>query len=281
MIPTGPIFVGGTGRSGTTIVAQILDAHPRMHMIPIEVRFIVDPGGLCDLVAGRTDLESFESQMVGPWWQRMRPDGDSRGLHKIIERDSLDEALDRLSRASRDQLLESSREFVHQILDPLADAAGAETWVEMTPPNVAHGDELLRLFPTMKLVHSVRNGKDVACSVTPLGWGPDDPISALTWWGDRMKDAQLASAFLGSANLLAIRLEDLIVHDREETLCRLLEFSGLEPDRAVDRFFRREVTIGDSNIGRWAADIPADSRDDFLNRYDSIVTDLGRIGVDV
>jgi Sulfotransferase family len=281
MSPTGPILVGGTGRSGTTIVARILGAHPDVHLIPIEVRFIVDPGGLCDLVAGRTVMEDFAARVLGPWWHRTRPDGESRGLHKILERDSLIDAVDRLSRSGQDTILESSRAFVHQILDPLADDAAAKTWVEMTPPNVARGDELLRLIPTMRLIHSVRGGKDVACSVARLNWGPDDSLSALTWWSDKMAEAHEACVGLGDDRLLTLRFEDLIVHSRGRSLHRLLEFCGLDPHPSVERFFNRYVTVGNSNLGRWATEVDPDTRDKFLATYDSIVANLTRIGVEV
>lgn len=49
-----PIFVAGTGRSGTSRLADILGQHPRIHRVPIETRFIVDPGGLRDLADALT-----------------------------------------------------------------------------------------------------------------------------------------------------------------------------------------------------------------------------------
>jgi hypothetical protein len=49
-----PIFVAGTGRSGTSQLANILGEHPQIHRIPIETRFIVDPGGLRDLADALT-----------------------------------------------------------------------------------------------------------------------------------------------------------------------------------------------------------------------------------
>ncbi|WP_111181998.1 sulfotransferase family protein [Nonomuraea aridisoli] len=49
-----PIFVAGTGRSGTSQLANILGEHPQIHRIPIETRFIVDPGGFRDLADALT-----------------------------------------------------------------------------------------------------------------------------------------------------------------------------------------------------------------------------------
>jgi hypothetical protein len=54
MSAPSPIFVAGTGRSGTSQLADILGEHPQIHRIPIETRFIVDPGGLRDLADALT-----------------------------------------------------------------------------------------------------------------------------------------------------------------------------------------------------------------------------------
>lgn len=48
------IFVAGAGRSGTSQLADILGQHPQIHRIPIETRFIPDPGGQRDLADALT-----------------------------------------------------------------------------------------------------------------------------------------------------------------------------------------------------------------------------------
>ncbi len=44
------VFIGGTGRSGTTVLGYALSLHKRIFTIPFETRFILDPGGIMDLV---------------------------------------------------------------------------------------------------------------------------------------------------------------------------------------------------------------------------------------
>jgi len=52
MIPQ--IFVGGTGRSGTWLLYDILGQHQDIHTFPGEMRFLIDPGGLMDLIDALT-----------------------------------------------------------------------------------------------------------------------------------------------------------------------------------------------------------------------------------
>jgi hypothetical protein len=49
-----PIFIGGTGRSGTTILYRALGCHPEIFALPREMRFITDHGGLMNLVDALT-----------------------------------------------------------------------------------------------------------------------------------------------------------------------------------------------------------------------------------
>ena len=53
------IFVGGTGRSGTTILTRLLGRHSELYDFPKELRFITDPDGLVSLKCALVDQWSF------------------------------------------------------------------------------------------------------------------------------------------------------------------------------------------------------------------------------
>lgn len=275
MMPT--VFVGGTGRSGTTILAQLIGAHPAYAMIPIEVRFIVGPGGLCDLIDGRHGFAMFERKMLGIWYHRELPDGQVRGLRQIVEHAELEAALRSLRRQIVRDPLAAGRRFVHRLLDPIAPESGG--WVEMTPPNMLAADQLVRLFPGGKLIHVIRDGRDTACSVASMGWGPNDLDEALDWWADRLVRGFAASASLPEGRLHEVWLESLVRDDREREYTRLLDFLELADDAATRSFFASSVTAASAHIGRWRRDVPADRRSAFEAHHEAIVDRLRASGI--
>ena len=69
------VFVGGTGRSGTHVIARLLGQHSRYEMIPIECRFHCNPSGLADVVTGKATPEEFLDKLRRFWWHRVRRGG--------------------------------------------------------------------------------------------------------------------------------------------------------------------------------------------------------------
>lgn len=51
---THQIFIGGSGRCGTTLLLEVLGKHKDIYNLPIEMRFITDPDGLINLVDSLT-----------------------------------------------------------------------------------------------------------------------------------------------------------------------------------------------------------------------------------
>jgi hypothetical protein len=273
-LPLRPIFVGGTGRSGTTITGRLLGAHASYHMIGTEVRFITGSGGLCDLAADRTDFDTFAGRLLEKWYVR----GPRKGLHVVVAREVIEGLLPSLRDELAGDRWVAARTFAHRLLDPIAVAHGASGWVEMTPENVRRPSGLLRLFPTARLVHSVRDGRDVACSVARMTWGPSDPVEALDWWANELEFAFRSCQVLPADRIHVVQMEDLTINDRERTYGALLAFLELDEDASQREFFATVMTPDRAHIGRWRSDIPPDRLQAFEARYRRLESDLRRHG---
>lgn len=59
-----PIFIGGTGRSGTTILSSFIGSNSEVVKIPLESRFILDKNGLIDLFSSLTYNYSIDQARV-------------------------------------------------------------------------------------------------------------------------------------------------------------------------------------------------------------------------
>src|SRR5579863_7965038 len=86
-----PVFVGGTGRSGTTVIGRLLGASSRYEVIPVETKFHVSPRGLPPYVSRRIDGDEV-SRALRRQWNDSNEQGGS-GLSSIVEQDVLKAAL--------------------------------------------------------------------------------------------------------------------------------------------------------------------------------------------
>jgi hypothetical protein len=285
-----PIFVGGTQRSGTHATAGLIGAHAEVAHLPREMKFHAHQLGLPGVIEGRTSPRAFARKMREFWWKRPYRDGRTRGLYKTVPRERFDTALaafeegcrgarrlPAIPRRPRPELVESSRELVKALFDPIAVEQNAPRWVEMSPRNAQFSPVLARMFPDMRLVLSVRDGRDVACSLLRLPFGPDDPLQALERWDAHLRRADAAVRELPPERLHTQRLEELLLTRREHSLAALLEFLGLDEDESIRRTFDAELTPENGHLGRWRVELPREQRDALDRRYREI---LGRMAED-
>jgi Sulfotransferase family len=288
-----PIFVGGTQRSGTHATAGLLGAHRDVAHLPREMKFHAHQLGLPAVIAGRTSPRAFARRMREFWWKRPYREGRTRGLYKTIPRERFDAALAQflsmcratplrrriLPRRARPDLVEPSRELVKDLFDPIAAEQGAARWVEMSPRNAQFSSALLRMFPDMKLVFTVRDGRDVACSLARLPFGPEDALAALARWNFHLRRADAAVRRLPPDRVLTVRLEELLLTGREHTFAELLEFLGLEEDTAIRRTFDAELTAENGHLGRWRVELPGTQRDELDRTYREMIDQMAADGI--
>jgi hypothetical protein len=172
------VFVGGTGRSGTHVLGELIGHTSRYALVPVESRFHVNPQGFPDLLAGEVTPKEFVRKLRRFWWRRI-PAGqplprlaprlalgrETRGLYKAVAKDVFDSAVSRFEAAVGSEPIDvSCRRLFLDLLWPIADEQGKRALVEMSTHTVARAPELGRLFPDGKLVHIVRDGRDAGSS---------------------------------------------------------------------------------------------------------------------
>lgn len=204
-----PIFVGGCGRSGTTLLGSMLGAHPDCVAAP-ESRFLSTVYEQLFLSGGPIDAASA--------WPRLR---DHWGL-RVWDIDP-----DRCDRVS---VSGSYADLIDAAVMTYAEKvghSGATWWIDHTPGNVSRPTILRELFPDARFIHLVRDGRAVASSVLPLDWGPNTMPTAASWWSERVTRGMAAEAIFDPDRAMRVRFEDLVVQP-ERTLQSICDMVGLE-----------------------------------------------------
>jgi protein-tyrosine sulfotransferase len=233
------IIVGGCGSSGTTLLVNLLARHPSIAAGP-ELSCFNHP-----------EIADFERvrREHATWFRRGLP---SRGYHQVYRfigkrdhyRITLDDVRAWVER-SRDP-----RGFFHEIGSALAARHGRPIFAEKTPTNVYAFAEIAAAVDDVPLVHVVRDGRDVVCSLRRRGYGL---FRAASRW---LYDTLAGLRARGSANYREIRYEELTSRP-VETLEGLLRPWGLDFDAsAFEEHVRSSSEAHDSwagsrVLGRW------------------------------
>ena len=282
-----PVFVGGTGRSGTTIMGDLLGKHPEIRTsTPIEIKFLSNRLGLLDVVFGRDEsqknkkgsvsifnyriyrkrklrekekqakiLAEFEDQVWNKWWDIDAPPPHGRGLVSGISRPVLENLLSSLRRDLNINRIWAARRFMKRFI-ALQDEAGLEKyWVETTPMNIRTADKLLKLFPKALFINMVRDPRDVIASLITKNWGPTTPMEGITWIEKRLTDGNNALKHVPAKQKITIALEDLAINQREDTYRKLANFLSISDSPKMRKFFEAELTPVKATSGRWKTEI--------------------------
>lgn len=210
-----PFFIVSSGRSGTTLLASLLNATGRV-MIPPESHFIAraypfyarkvnfTKGDYADAVA----LFMRTSQMNG--WGLSESE-----LRSTLERECPQSFCDINSRIYEEFLGEHG--------------AGHTNWGIKAPALIASLNRILRVFPDALVLHLVRDGRDVCLSylaVNEMGenFGPSGVLSSSLYWVDGLRRVEWLR---NRSNCFEVRYEDLLANT-DETLRRVGEYLGID-----------------------------------------------------
>jgi hypothetical protein len=216
-VPDFPVpFIVGVPRSGTTLLRLMLDAHPQI-AIPSETHFITDVA------------RAFRDERMNPESLTELLVAHNRWGDFHLDADEL--------RARFEQIKPlNAADAVRAFYRLYSEKQGKPRWGDKTPGYVKKLRVIGRLFPEARLIHIIRDGRDVALSVIAMNWGPSDVTRAAQLWDRRIRDAREVGATL--PHYVEIRYEDL-VEDTEPVLRQACKYIELDYNPVMLDYHRR------------------------------------------
>jgi Sulfotransferase family len=215
-----PFFVLGAARSGTTMFRLMLNRHSRL-AIPFESQF------LRQILAEMPDDRPLERSEAARMADVVIGEKNFSTWH--LAPAQVRDDLERLAPAPL-------AAFVDALFRMEIAGSRKPRWGDKTPHYYLCWHPLMGLFPGSKLIHIVRDGRDVCRSLAKVGWhGPTESDRA-RYWSKRVEFAHAAAEELGPERNLIIRYEDLVLDTRAtlEFVCDFLK-EAYEPQML--RFF--------------------------------------------
>ncbi len=205
--PTTPIFIGGLFKSGTSLLRAMLGQHP-------------------NIAAG---LETN-------WFEIDWPAGCGRAGEPLADYVGRTGGFFGLDPSAAEALAATSKDvvaFVDGLLGGYAARQGKRRWAEKTPGNILHVARIREAWPGARILHIVRDPRDVFASLRQAGkWDTTAEFSS------RWCAFLGAAAAVGGADLLELRYEDLVTSPAA-TMRRVLEHLDESWQPEVARFAGR------------------------------------------
>jgi hypothetical protein len=194
----------------------MLDAHPLM-AVPPETHFIEDV--LSAFKQGPVSTERFVEIVTT---HRRWPDF---GL----------QAADLRERVARLEPL-TPGDALRAFYRLYAERAGKPRWGDKTPGYLRRMRKIERALPEARFIHLIRDGRDVAVSITGLHFGPDTVRDAAQRWASRVRKARRQGAEV--QHYVEVRYEDLVL-EPEPTLRRVCDYVELPWDARMLDYHER------------------------------------------
>jgi hypothetical protein len=258
-----PIFVFGSGRSGTTLLYSLLNAHADLAWV----------SRLTDRLPGLPGLAFLSRSTLLRRSRLFEPSTDAIGVYR--HSGITVELLEEKGRAlTEKEVTPQSAQMLRRIVDVHTRSMGKSRFINKSTMNAMRIGMIRHIFPDACFVHILRNGYAVASSLLRVKWWPDADIWWLgttprEWDGDPVELAamnwtrQVTEILAQKPNVppdqfVECRYEDLLT-DPIGTVRSITSICGLEWSDAYASHLRR-IQIDPANRDKWKEQLDDDAK---------------------
>jgi len=261
---SAPVIIGGSPRSGTTLIRVMLDSHMNIFIGP-------ETGLLYTNLLNKSKLANLSKQL----------DVSPEKIRSLVKES------------------ESNIHFIDSLFDYLRHETGKLRWGEKSPRNVTVIQRIFKYFPESRFIHIIRDGRDVACSLRHfpkhrvvdgelIKLDTNNPIDqCISIW---VESVRVGIEWREDPRYMEIKYEDLVSEPRQ-TMEAVLVFLDEPWDETVLNYYlvdsstrgidkmpqniRARKPIDKSALGRWRRDLAPSERELFKELAGDLLIELG------
>jgi hypothetical protein len=219
-----PIFIVSSGRSGTTLLRGMLNASNQI-FIPHESWFL---GWAYPYYHQKTHFSKQDYQQIVRFFKKTS-EADGWGMQE-----------DYLLTCLRELAPQNFAEVNSVIYEAGLRQQGLENlqWAIKAPILIFSLEKIFRLFPEAKVIHIVRDGRDVHLSYKRIHqsggfkFGPKGVITSAFYWVDGLRCIEWIQRIQNKQMVYELRYEDLL-NCPEDELLKLCFFLGIEYSQSM------------------------------------------------
>ncbi len=235
-----PIFIVGCPRSGTTILATILNSHPEI-ATATETHFFnyISHEKKYDwknFTEAHFELFLDESRIV-----------DFYTLLKITK-DELRESFKKTKLSSNPD--NNKKQIFNILIETLLEKKAKKFFCEKTPQHLQNVEKIIELYPKAKIIHLIRDGRDTVNSLIKMPWRPAGLLNNSRFWQGYIKLGKKLEAKLGKDSFVTIKYEDLL-KEPETTIKKLCDFLSVTYTESMIRRDSAENKDSDNIFSDW------------------------------
>ncbi|MDP4687916.1 MAG: sulfotransferase [Salibacteraceae bacterium] len=135
--------------------------------------------------------------------------------------------------------------FTDKLFDAICEKQGKSIYLEDNTHNILFASDLKAIIPGMKLIHVVRDPRDVISSLQQQKWAPTALEHLISWYKSVMAQWEEEKARLDKSDFIEVKFEDILANPESEIkkLCAFVSID-FEPEML-------QVKLDKPNNGRY------------------------------
>ena len=250
-----PLFIGGTGRSGTTLLFNYLANSSKVNASNYsEIKILTSVDGLISLHR-KKNIDTFNLYIKKIISNKNDP--INVFINSMNEGDLIF-LLNNLFADFKKNPTQSIRDFYFNIFIKNIKIKEKSIYlIDSTPENIMRSYKIKEIFPEAKFIHVIRDGRDSGYSeyetMKKYKFSSDikNEFDGLYYWYNRIIKSFESLKNTSKDNYIDLRLESFVSRNTKLEKNKIINFLKIKDEENMNIFFKNNVSLEKMSCGKW------------------------------